>query len=82
MRIPAPLKYGTPYGGRLVWTLPGGNTLSAHLKDKVLIRHKKRWSQVRSRNHPVLLMASPFMGIKSTKSKGNISYKTRSSSKA
>ncbi|XP_033757151.1 chitin synthase chs-2-like [Pecten maximus] len=36
----------TPYGGRLVWTLPGGNKLIVHLKDKDKIRHKKRWSQI------------------------------------
>ena len=37
----------TPYGGRLQVTLPRGNLLVVHLKDKKLIRHKKRWSQVR-----------------------------------
>ncbi len=36
----------TPYGGKLEWTLPGQNKLVAHLKDKILIRHRKRWSQV------------------------------------
>ncbi|GFR89942.1 chitin synthase [Elysia marginata] len=41
-----PVKIPTPYGGRLVWTLPGGNLLIAHMKDKSKIRHKKRWSQV------------------------------------
>ncbi|XP_054158314.1 chitin synthase chs-2-like [Oppia nitens] len=35
----------TPYGGKLEWTLPGQNKLIAHLKDKILIRHRKRWSQ-------------------------------------
>lgn len=40
-----PVKTPTPYGGRLTWTLPGGTMLIAHLKDKVKIRHKKRWSQ-------------------------------------
>ncbi|KAK3570402.1 hypothetical protein QTP86_019282, partial [Hemibagrus guttatus] len=38
----------TPYGGRLEYTLPKGNTMMVHLKDKQLIRHKKRWSQVSS----------------------------------
>ena len=47
MQIPAPERIPTPYGGRLVWTCPGGNKIVAHLKDKVKIRHKKRWSQVR-----------------------------------
>ena len=41
-----PVKYVTPYGGRLEWTLPGKNKLVAHLKDKKKIRHRKRWSQV------------------------------------
>ncbi|CAL1603943.1 unnamed protein product [Knipowitschia caucasica] len=36
----------TPYGGRLVVVLPQGNMLIAHLKDKTLIRNKKRWSQI------------------------------------
>ncbi len=38
----------TPYGGQLIWTLPGSNKLFVHLKNKKLIRHKKRWSQVRN----------------------------------
>ncbi|KAL8601460.1 hypothetical protein ACOMHN_000402 [Nucella lapillus] len=46
MNVPPPSLIPTPYGGRLVWQLPGGNSLVAHLKDKVLIRHRKRWSQV------------------------------------
>lgn len=36
----------TPYGGRLVVKLPSGTLLFVHLKDKKMIRHKKRWSQV------------------------------------
>ncbi|XP_072000202.1 chitin synthase chs-2-like [Engystomops pustulosus] len=36
----------TPYGGRLCYTLPCGNMLYVHLKDKQRIRHKKRWSQI------------------------------------
>ncbi|XP_078032019.1 chitin synthase chs-2-like [Epinephelus lanceolatus] len=36
----------TPYGGRLVLTMPHGNTITVHFKDKELIRHKKRWSQI------------------------------------
>ncbi|KAK1785202.1 hypothetical protein P4O66_018214, partial [Electrophorus voltai] len=35
-----------PYGGRLEYTLPRGNVMMVHLKDKQLIRHKKRWSQI------------------------------------
>ena len=41
-----PKKIPTPYGGKLVYTLPGGNLLYLHLKDNQKIRHKKRWSQV------------------------------------
>ncbi len=43
--IPPPVKIPTPYGGRLVWRLPGGTHIICHLKDKNKIRHKKRWSQ-------------------------------------
>ncbi|KAK7493294.1 hypothetical protein BaRGS_00015420, partial [Batillaria attramentaria] len=46
MNVDPPVVVTTPYGGRLTWKLPGGNSLVAHLKDKVLIRHRKRWSQV------------------------------------
>ena len=41
-----PIKIPTPYGGRLAWLLPGKNRFIVHMKDKNLIRHKKRWSQV------------------------------------
>ena len=44
--LTGPTKVPTPYGGRLVYKLPGSNPLVCHLKDKTLIRHKKRWSQV------------------------------------
>ncbi|XP_018021745.1 chitin synthase chs-2 [Hyalella azteca] len=46
LRIRPPARIPTPYGGRLVWTLPGKTKIVAHLKDKDKIRHKKRWSQV------------------------------------
>ncbi|KAJ7987414.1 hypothetical protein DPEC_G00326240 [Dallia pectoralis] len=36
----------TPYGGRLEYTLPHGNLLMVHFKDRDLIRQKKRWSQI------------------------------------
>ncbi|XP_054473009.1 chitin synthase 1 [Anoplopoma fimbria] len=36
----------TPYGGRLMFVMPEGNMLYIHLKDKTLIRNKKRWSQI------------------------------------
>lgn len=44
--IEPPVKTPTPYGGRLKFSLPGGNSLIVHLKDKSKIRNKKRWSQV------------------------------------
>jgi len=44
--IRPPVKCPTPYGGRLVWTLPGRTKMIAHLKNKQKIRHRKRWSQV------------------------------------
>ncbi|KAB0798176.1 hypothetical protein PPYR_09169 [Photinus pyralis] len=46
MRVRPPKKLPTPYGGRLIWTLPGKTKMIAHLKDKMKIRHRKRWSQV------------------------------------
>lgn len=46
MKIDAPTKVVTPYGGRLIWTLPGRTKMIAHLKHKTKIRRKKRWSQV------------------------------------
>ena len=45
MKVPMPTRFPTPYGGRLVWTLPGQTKIICHLKDKNKIRHKKRWSQ-------------------------------------
>ena len=45
IKVKAPKRYPTPYGGRLVWTLPGKTKIVCHLKDKAKIRHKKRWSQ-------------------------------------
>lgn len=46
IKIEAPTKTLTPYGGRIRFVLPGGNSLIIHLKDKSMIRNKKRWSQV------------------------------------
>ncbi|CAB3373394.1 Hypothetical predicted protein [Cloeon dipterum] len=46
IRIKPPKRIPAPYGGRLVWTLPGKTKMIAHLKDKGKIRHRKRWSQV------------------------------------
>ena len=46
MTVGDPIKVPTPYGGRLVWIMPGNNKIIVHLKDKDKIRHRKRWSQV------------------------------------
>lgn len=36
----------TPYGGRIIFEMPGSNKLIVHLKDKSKVRIKKRWSQI------------------------------------
>lgn len=54
IEIEAPIKMKTPYGGRLVYTLPGRNKLYVHLKDNEYIRKKKRWSQVVTPANPNL----------------------------
>ena len=46
MRVKPPVKIPTPYGGRLIWTLPGKTKIVCHLKDAKKIRIKKRWSQI------------------------------------
>ena len=63
MRLAPPTKYPTPFGGRLEWTLPGGNKLVAHLKDKTKIRHKKRWSQVTTVCFPRDLLQSHYVNM-------------------
>ncbi|KAK3099019.1 hypothetical protein FSP39_025327 [Pinctada imbricata] len=40
-----PEKVATPYGGKLIWTMPGHTKLVVHMKDKNKMRHRKRWSQ-------------------------------------
>ncbi|KAG7233856.1 hypothetical protein INR49_006488 [Caranx melampygus] len=45
-QIPDQTVIRTPYGGRLIVTMPHGNSITVHFKDKELIRHKKRWSQI------------------------------------
>ncbi|XP_008295149.1 uncharacterized protein LOC103368524 [Stegastes partitus] len=45
-QIPDQKLVRTPYGGRVVVRMPYGTSLVVHFKDKQLIRHKKRWSQV------------------------------------
>ncbi|XP_052242460.1 chitin synthase chs-1-like [Dreissena polymorpha] len=46
MKLMQPFIVPTPYGGQIVYQMPGENFLFIHLKDKTKIRHKKRWSQV------------------------------------
>lgn len=46
MTIKPPFKMPTPYGGQLIYLMPGNNLMFIHLKDKNKIRHRKRWSQV------------------------------------
>ena len=46
LKVPNPIRYATPYGGRLVWKLPGSTKIICHLKDRNKIRHLKRWSQI------------------------------------
>jgi len=46
VKLAPPVKMVTPYGGKLIYTLPGDNKMVVHLKDKNKIRHRKRWSQV------------------------------------
>lgn len=47
VQVVSPTKIATPYGGRLEYVLPGKTKMHVHLKNKNLIRHRKRWSQVR-----------------------------------
>ncbi|CAH1797404.1 unnamed protein product [Owenia fusiformis] len=61
VRIADPTKVPTPYGGKLIWTLPGGNVVVAHLKDKNRIRHRKRWSQCM---YMYYLLGYKLMGMK------------------
>lgn len=46
IKLRPPKLIDTPYGGKLIWTFPGGTKMYIHLKDKSKIRHRKRWSQV------------------------------------
>ena len=48
--LTTPVKIPTPYGGKLIYVLPGENKMIIHLKDKNKIRHRKRWSQVSNMN--------------------------------
>ncbi|XP_071050760.1 chitin synthase chs-2-like [Onthophagus taurus] len=46
IKLKDPVKYVTPYGGKLEWILPGKTKLVVHLKDNNKVRSRKRWSQV------------------------------------
>ena len=60
-KIDDPVKMPTPYGGRLIWSLPGGNKLIAHLKDKSKVKIKKRWRQVRSVTQGIQSFSVPIV---------------------
>lgn len=64
MSVGDPIKVPTPYGGRLVWIMPGGNKIIVHMKDKDKIRHRKRWSQVM---YMYYLLAYKLIGKKESK---------------
>lgn len=65
-----PIKCPTPYGGQLIWNLPGKTRLTVHLKDKNKIRHRKRWSQV----HSALLLANERKEVYFDKPDDRISF--------
>ena len=44
MKVPDPTKVITPYGGRLIWTLPGSTQVVCHLKVWSLLFHKQSHS--------------------------------------
>ncbi|XP_048727151.2 uncharacterized protein LOC125645600 isoform X7 [Ostrea edulis] len=46
VELPPPFIIPSCYGGQVIFTMPGGNLIYTHLKDKLKIRHRKRWSQV------------------------------------
>ncbi|XP_055860638.1 uncharacterized protein LOC106074351 isoform X3 [Biomphalaria glabrata] len=46
IKVHPPMKIPTPYGGQLIWQMPGENLLFVHMKDVSKIRNRKRWSQV------------------------------------
>ncbi|OQR69616.1 hypothetical protein BIW11_04334 [Tropilaelaps mercedesae] len=59
IKLKPPKKIPTPYGGRLVWTMPGKNKFIVHLKDKNKIRH----SPVR-KFRPAQLSGTPDSAIR------------------
>ncbi|VDN55363.1 unnamed protein product [Dracunculus medinensis] len=46
MRLKTPKKISTPYGGQIIYILPGKNRMIIHLKNSQKVRKRKRWSQV------------------------------------
>ncbi len=67
MHVGDPVRVPTPYGGRLVWIMPGNNKIIVHMKDKDKIRHRKRWSQVM---YMYYLLAYKLLGKKDSKEFG------------
>lgn len=66
MKVGDPVKIPTPYGGRLLWIMPGNNKIIVHMKDKNKIRHRKRWSQVM---YMYYLLSYKLLGKKEHKEK-------------
>ena len=67
MSVGDPIRVPTPYGGRLVWIMPGNNKIIVHLKDRDKIRHRKRWSQVM---YMYYLLLYKLIGKKESKDMG------------
>jgi chitin synthase len=67
MSVGDPIRVPTPYGGRLVWIMPGNNKIIVHLKDRDKIRHRKRWSQVM---YMYYLLSYKLIGKKESKHLG------------
>jgi len=67
MSVGDPIRVPTPYGGRLVWIMPGNNKIIVHMKDRDKIRHRKRWSQVM---YMYYLLSYKLLGRKESKDFG------------
>lgn len=59
-------KLETPYGLQLKWCLPNGMPFVLHLKDKVKVKAKKRWSQV--------MYMSYVLDFKQERSRDDLTY--------
>ncbi|XP_057290350.1 uncharacterized protein LOC130613049 [Hydractinia symbiolongicarpus] len=59
-------KLETPYGMQLKWLLPHGMPFIIHLKDKVKVKAKKRWSQV--------MYMSYILDFKQVKERDDLTY--------